>query len=100
MSDAEKSNVQFIECYQKNFLNKPFKLLVDLRGFKPATQEVQKKISEVSDSVIQYVSANAIVSDSFLSQSQVKRMSKEKGTSDKVSYFADYNEAYDWLKTK
>lgn len=92
---------KFLNCYNSNFSNKPFKVLADMRGFKPATKEVQDKVAEIQKNAKNMkLTASAVITDSVLSQSQMKRIANETGVSNTEDYFIDYNTAYNWLKSK
>lgn len=94
-------STKFMDCYSKNFANKSFKVLADMRGYKPATKEVQDEISEIQANAKKMnLIASAVVTDSFLSLNQMKRIAKETGVGNTEDYFTNYDEAYNWLKEK
>jgi hypothetical protein len=45
--DASDFEVQFLECTSKNFPNKPFKVLADMRKYRPASKKMQEKVFNV-----------------------------------------------------
>lgn len=100
-NDVTEWASKFMECYNKNFANKAFKVLADMRGYKPATKDVQEKVAEIQKNAKKMkLTASAVVTDSILSQTQMKRIALETGVGDTEDYFTDYDKAYDWLKSK
>jgi len=92
--DAEYARVQYWDCYNKNFKNKPFKILCDAREYKPSTKEAQEILNKMSlDTVNEKIVAWAIVSNNSLGRSQITRMVGVKN----FELFTDMEEATGWL---
>lgn len=99
--DVNEWAAQFSQCVSKNFGNKPFKVLADMRQYKPASKQVQEKVAEIQKNArSKQLTASAVVTDSALSLAQMKRIAKEAGIDQVEDYFTDYQLAFDWLKSK
>ena len=98
--DASDFVIHFMECVNKNFANKPFKVLADMRRYQPASKEVQEKVIEVQMKTKNSLIASAVIAENAIAQMQMKRIAKETGVSNTEDYFIDFNSAYEWLKSK
>jgi hypothetical protein len=98
--DASDFVITFMECVNRNFANKRFKVLADMRYYQPASKEVQEKVIEVQMRTKSSLIASAVIAENAIAQMQMKRIAKETGVSDAEDYFIDYDLAYNWLKSK
>jgi hypothetical protein len=85
-SDAIDFAAEFMAC-TKNFSNRPFKVLADMRKYQPASKEVQKKVFEAQMKTKGSLNASAVIADNAIAQMQMKRIAKETGVIDTEDYF-------------
>jgi len=81
-----------------------FKVFVDMRGFKPATQNVQKYFVDIQKEFKDYgMSKSVVILDNEVAVLQLKRTAKESGIYEHERYITPENnpnwesQAMDWI---
>lgn len=76
--DANYAKQQYWNAINQHFKGKRFSILCDATEYKPSTKSAQDILNQLTlDTVGENIAAWAIVSESFLSNSQIKRLMGE-----------------------
>ena len=96
---SESIAVQFTNALDEiTKTNKQFTILIDLRGFKASSPEVQTNILKVQDAFIHsHAEKIASVVDSAITTMQLERIGKINNIERYLMRFNDLNDAAKWL---
>lgn len=103
-AEAQKWFIEMKDALNK--IKKDFKVFVDMRGFKPASQEIQKVFVDIQKEFKDHgMSKSVVILDNAIAVMQLKRTAKESGIYAHERYITPENnpnwekQALDWIES-